>query len=123
MSHLVLLLLLQASASPATLPDTPVQPIAETLMLRHTDYPQESLRNDERGDVRLLLEISAEGRVTACTIQHSTATPRLEAQSCNLALTRFRFRPATKAGVPAATRAILPLQWRVDDMVSSPPPR
>lgn len=115
---------LMALQAAAPLPaDTPVRPIIETMMLAHEDYPPESLRNDERGKVYLLLEISAEGRVTSCRVQSSTATPRLEAQSCAIALARFRFRPATRAGVPVAATGVLPLNWQTQDNAAPPPPR
>ncbi len=116
-----LLLALQTAGPSPVPPETPVQPIIETMMLAHEDYPPESLRNDERGRVYLLLEISAEGRVSACRVQRSTATPRLEAQSCAIALARFH--PATRAGVPVATSAVLPLNWQVADTAAPPPPR
>jgi TonB family protein len=119
MIALALLLAAQA-AVPA---DTPVRPIVETMMLAQEDYPLDSLRNDERGTVRLLLEIGTDGRVSGCRIHSSTATPRLEAQSCTIALARFRFHPATRAGVAVAATAILPLDWQTHDGAAPPPPR
>lgn len=118
-----LLLALQTAGPTPVPPETPVQPIIETMMLAHEDYPPESLRNDEHGRVYLLLEISAEGRVSACRVQRSTATPRLDAQSCTIALARFRFRPATRAGVAVAASVILPLNWQTQDIAAQPPPR
>jgi protein TonB len=58
------------------------------------DYPAEARRLKQQGRVGFRLDVSAEGRVTACTITASSGSPILDSTTCTLMQRRARFRPA-----------------------------
>ena len=61
------------------------------------DYPFEALRRGAEGQVRFRLQIDATGRPIRCEIEESSGDAALDAATCEVALTRFRFRPARDA--------------------------
>lgn len=62
--------------------------------LSNADYPIESWRNREEGDVSYALSVDTTGGVTDCTAEGS-ASPALKAETCRLLRERARFEPAT----------------------------
>lgn len=61
------------------------------------DYPRET-RDLRKGDyVIIAITVSAEGRPTACRVHRHSADAQANAITCQLAMKRFRFRPATDA--------------------------
>ena len=71
------------------------------------DYPREAIRQNLQGRVVVRLNISAEGRATACAPVASSHTPVIDAAACNAALRRGRFRPALNAaGEPTAAQYV-----------------
>lgn len=68
------------------------------------DYPAKSQQERIGKRVVILLDVSAEGRVTGCRIWRASGVPEADAVTCRLASERFRFRPAMDAeGRPVAS--------------------
>jgi len=61
--------------------------------LSNADYPAESWRNGEVGDVSYALSVDTAGRVTDCKAE-GYASPALQAETCRLLRERARFEPA-----------------------------
>lgn len=75
------------------------------------DYPREASRTGVGGSVTVVLDVDADGRVTACRVTGSSGHPALDETTCRLIRERFRYRPATDAaGNPVPGRAA----WRQD---------
>ena len=86
---------------------------AESFRTRE-DYPIESLRNYEQGDVHFILDVDATGTVTACRIEQSSGYPRLDEASCSMLVRRARFKPAVDDNgkpVPSTYRSVV--RWRI----------
>lgn len=72
--------------------------------IRDKDYPKEGRAARLGNSVTIALDVSAEGRPTACRIVHPGPDPAADAITCKLALERFRFRPASdRQGNPVAS--------------------
>jgi len=104
-----------ASGFVGALPEVRAQPITESMRTTDDDYPSESRRAEQQGVVRLLITISAAGRVTTCSVYRSSRFPALDKRSCVLAIERFRFLPARRDGIAVEDTAILPVDWRIAD--------
>ncbi|MEO7689939.1 MAG: energy transducer TonB [Sphingomonas sp.] len=80
-----------------------------------SDYPPESRLRDEEGRVTVTLDIDERGVPTKCRIAESSGYPVLDAKTCELALKRGRFKPATDTtGKPVASSFTLPaVRWSV----------
>jgi hypothetical protein len=74
--------------------------------LSNADYPPESWRNGEEGDVNYYLAVDSAGMVTSCDVEGS-ASAALKAETCRLMRERARFEPARddKGKAIAATYA------------------
>ncbi len=66
-----------------------------SLQMMPGDYPPEAWVADEEGSVYYSLAVDAEGGVTDCTILESSGSELLDAKTCEIALERAQFRPAT----------------------------
>lgn len=76
------------------------------------NYPPEALRNHEQGRTVAKLQVGPEGRVTACTVDVSSGSSSLDRTTCEIALARVKFTPATDArGRPVASGYMLPVRW------------
>jgi len=62
--------------------------------IRADDYPEDALRAGSYGRVSLHLQITAEGRVSACSITETSGSRSLDTVSCSAAKHRARFQPA-----------------------------
>lgn len=72
--------------------------------IKDSDYPDSSSKAKRGGEVETRFTITAEGRVTDCTVTRSSGDPALDATTCRLLEKRFRFKPATNgAGEPIAS--------------------
>ena len=79
------------------------RPVEVEPWLTSDDYPVESLRDDETGQVVVRLAVSESGRVTACNVVASSGHERLDQATCRAALGRARYSPAIGAdGRPVA---------------------
>lgn len=64
-------------------------------------YPPMSRENGEEGSVGLRVQVSADGRAQNVSITKSSGYRRLD-NSAKQAVAKYRFRPATRGGVPIA---------------------
>jgi protein TonB len=76
-----------------------------TPTLRGRDFPTALLRSAPRGArVDLGLRVEANGSVSECKVFRSSGVGALDSEVCNLAHSRFRFRPAlNRSGQPVAS--------------------
>ena len=71
------------------------------------DYPIQAIRQNQQGRVVMRVEVSAQGRATACVPVATSHTPTIDAAACNAVMTRGRFEPALNAaGQPIAAQFI-----------------
>jgi TonB family protein len=61
------------------------------------DYPPEARKRRRQGEVTFSLEVSPDGRVSACYIDASSGHAVLDSTTCTLATQRARFDPAIDA--------------------------
>src|SRR4051812_8677308 len=87
---LAALLFFQALSSTAPQP-TPIDPQS---WVTSDDYPLDALKNDEAGSVEYEVTVDDQGRPGTCRITVSSGHTSLDAPTCNIVLTRGRFRPA-----------------------------
>jgi protein TonB len=78
------------------------------------DYPSESRRRGEEGVVRLALRVGTDGSVLTAEVAVSSGHPRLDAAALEAAR-RWRFRPATQAGLPVAATLPTAVHFRLTD--------
>lgn len=76
------------------------------------DYPPEALRAQQQGRVVVKLWIDVSGKVASCTLQQSSGSRSLDSKTCEIALDRVTFTPATDMrGRPIAATYTLPVRW------------
>lgn len=78
------------------------------------DYPPDSRRRGEEGVVRLSLSIGIDGRVTEASVAISSGHAALDAAAI-AAARRWRFRPATQAGLPVAATLATAVHFRLTE--------
>lgn len=79
------------------------------------DYPAAAIRAEQQGSVRIRFVVGADGRASACEVAESSGSAALDAASCQLTTRRFRFRPATRDGVPVQSLATRLITWRLPE--------
>ena len=67
------------------------------------DYPPESARLHESGEVTVTYVINEMGSVTSCSVVLSSGKGRLDNAACEMVKKRWKFKPATQDGKPVAT--------------------
>jgi TonB family protein len=70
------------------------------------DYPRESLRFHESGDVTVTYQIGESGTVTACAVILTSGNPRLDQAACEMVKKHWRYQPATEDGHPVSIQYI-----------------
>lgn len=70
------------------------------------DYPTQSLRFHESGEVTVTYQISESGTVTACAVILTSGNPLLDAAACTLVRKRWKYTPATQNGQPVTIQYI-----------------
>lgn len=93
-------LALQPAASSPPRPGTPPRLIEGSIS--NADYPPAAITAGQEGAVRITLDLSATGAVTACRVVESSGSAALDQASCQVASTRFRFSPGRNAQGQAA---------------------
>ncbi|MCW1401986.1 TonB family protein [Novosphingobium sp. MW5] len=79
------------------------------------DYPAQDLREGNEGTVRFRLGVSADGKVTSCTVTASSGFPRLDAATCAKLSQRARFEPGTDdTGAKAAGTWYSSVRWSIE---------
>ena len=76
------------------------------------EYPAASATVNEQGRVRLEIRIDSAGRVESVRILHSSGFARLD-EAAEVAVRRWRFRPAQCSGVALAWRLEHTIVFRV----------
>ncbi len=80
------------------------------------DYPQRDIRDGNEGTTRFRLSISAEGRVTSCTVTGSSGFASLDAAACNKLSARGRFKSATgENGEKVAGSYASSIKWQIPE--------
>jgi protein TonB len=78
------------------------------------DYPSRALREEKEGVTRFSVTVSAEGRVTNCTVTGSSGTPELDDAACRAITRRARFNPATDGeGKPTTGTYSNSVRWQI----------
>lgn len=77
------------------------------------DYPSASIKANEEGLVVYVLDVDADGQVYDCRILISSGHSRLDSETCRLAASRARFRPAVRAGNPTSGSYSYYFRWRI----------
>ncbi|MEJ6011236.1 TonB family protein [Novosphingobium aquae] len=79
------------------------------------DYPAQDLREGNEGTVRFRLGVSADGKVTSCTVTGSSGFPRLDAAACAKLSQRGRFDPGTdENGAKTAGTWYSSVRWSIE---------
>jgi len=78
------------------------------------DYPPESRRRGEEGSVRVSLRVGPDGRVQMAEVIESSGHPALDRAALE-AVRRWRFRPATQAGLPLAATMQTAVHFRLTE--------
>lgn len=94
-----------AAAPASTVASTPALAITPHDVTA-ADYPIQSLRLHESGEVTVTYQISESGTVTACAVILTSGSPLLDAAACTLVRKRWKYRPATQDGQPVAIQYI-----------------
>jgi len=76
-------------------------------------YPYLARRRGQQGTVRLDVSVAADGRVSAVRVARSSGHVLLD-QAAVRALQRWRFQPATRAGLAVRAQLIVPVRFRLD---------
>lgn len=80
------------------------------------DYPQSALRSEEEGLTRVRLDVSPEGRPTACTVTGPSGVAALDRTACTLLMRRARFVPGRDtSGKPAGGAYSKSFRWQIPD--------
>ena len=128
MTGILVLLALQASASPAGVPDawvsTPApaaprhsRPVLKSGAMTADDYPIEALRNEVEGSVYVSFDIAADGRAHACRVERSSGFAVLDAATCRIVDTRYRLEPARDSeGRALPIRAEQWVKWQLPQL-------
>jgi hypothetical protein len=77
------------------------------------DFPPELISSASQAHLVLRIDISADGRATACAPVAGTGSAAIDRRACAVALERARFTPALDAaGTPVASRAVFMVSFR-----------
>lgn len=66
------------------------------------DYPADSVKMGEQGQVRLKYLVKQDGNVGDCIVTLSSGLKRLDDAACAMVTNRWKFKPATQNGKPVA---------------------
>lgn len=109
---LIAFLLAAAPAASPPLPEGARSRANLASYLSHDDYPADAIRNEEQGTVGFELDVSPEGRVTACRVTSSSGSKSLDATTCRIMTERPRFVPARDSkGRAVADVASASIRW------------
>ncbi len=75
-------------------------------------YPDASKRANEEGRCVVTMTVSADGKVSAETLQTSSGFPRLD-DACLKAVHGQRMMPATENGKPVEKTVSIPISWKL----------
>lgn len=93
---------------------TPPPPASTDPIPVHTAaprYPQEPLRRGVGGTVRVRVSVAMDGSVADQAIAESSGNRELDRAALD-AVRRWQFKPATRAGQPIASEALVPIVFK-----------
>jgi protein TonB len=101
----------QPASPPAAIvpPPTRVEAIAGTHTL--PPYPIEAKRLAQSGTTQMQVAISTLGAATECTVVKSSGSVRLDAAACGHVQAHWRWKPATREGLPVAVTIAVTVVW------------
>jgi protein TonB len=100
-------------AAPPPVPGTPPRMDPKhPLKIGEEWYPDASKRAGEEGRCVVQMTVSADGKVSAESIQQSSGFPRLD-EACLKAVHGQRMMPATEAGKPVEKSVSIPIAWKL----------
>jgi len=102
-----------ASAAPATGPSV-VRAVVDMSTCNKPVYPQNSLRNEEKGTTRLSFLIGLDGQVADSKITKSSGSKALDG-AAKSALSLCKFKPGTVDGKPQQSSTIVDYVWKLPD--------
>lgn len=70
------------------------------------DYPSQSIRLHESGEVTVTYVISETGSVSSCTVVLPSGVSRLDDAACAMVKKRWKYKPATQDGKPVSVQYI-----------------
>ena len=94
-----------ATDSTSLVPSTPAVATTSHAVTR-ADYPADSLRLNESGEVTVTYVINEMGSVTTCSVVLSSGKGRLDNAACVMVKRRWKYKPATEDGKPASVQYI-----------------
>jgi TonB family protein len=84
-------------------------------VFRSEDYPDDALKAEREGQVRLRVLVSPTGDVISCDLMKSSGVDSLDRQSCDLLRRRGWFAPARDSqGAAIAGVTELPIRWSLE---------
>lgn len=87
-------------------------PIGRAFWVRRFDQPAGSLLHYEGGQVRMVFDVTEQGRVERCTIEKSSYNLTLDQTACTMLTRRAVLLPALdEAGRPRRTRGTFTVVW------------
>jgi protein TonB len=98
----------------AAVPAIPPRALSGAAGNPKPDYPLEARRRGLQGKVMLRVEVSAAGRPQGVSVIASSGYPVLD-RAALAAVERWRFNPATQAGLPVPGTAEVPIVFRLED--------
>ena len=114
-----------AEPQPAPVPNVPLQTATPThggpgAQLRYRSappptYPIAALRGREQGTVLLRVEVSAEGRPTAVSIERSSGSRALDLAARQQVLRQWRFEPSVQDGVAMSSVGLVPIEFSLPE--------
>lgn len=83
-------------------------------LISSDDYPPQALDRNEEGTVGVVLRIDDKGTVGKCTIESSSGSDVLDAQTCRVLSLRAKFEPARdRLGNPVPSEYHSRIVWRI----------
>jgi TonB family protein len=84
------------------------------------DYPLESIRNNEQGTIGVRIFIKEDGVPGEVEVLVSSGYPRLDEAARTMILRRWRYRPATRNGVPIASWTPTNVVFQIEQPATPP---
>lgn len=105
-----------SSDAPASLPRRAKLRADRGTWVNSADYPSFYLRQEVEGVTRVRIQIGADGRVSACSVDRSSGIQMLDELTCLKAVRRARYYPALDAnGQPTTDVKLQTVKWRIPD--------
>lgn len=111
-----------AAAAVVAAPPLPqAKPIDIATWFSGDDYPAEAVKAGAEGDVTFEADVDATGKPTACRIAKSSGSALLDQKTCEIVMTKGRFKPAMAGGKPVPGRFSKSTSWRLEEPTAIPP--